>query len=323
MMSSRKAWPGVLSLCLLASAVWAQSSAASGPDAPQEERNSNLSKPVDRPEAISGVWETSDGAEGAVGIHIQLYTSVSGDADPPVWLPQSWQGVNVGIFHRAGAEIQFGEEGYFEPVILEGDHLQLHFASAHADIPSVDLDLLHLSDGCWHGRFHRGDFDSTVSLCRPAPAIGITPDPLAGTWSAESGFSCLHIFQTGASTFTGWTDDLEVPGKIRFCASDSALRNLQQSYGALAKVERTEDGGISVEMHTFAMLCCPHPFTATLSTDGRTLHASYPSAPNQAEQEETWTKAPGETCVDPEAVRKIHPAECPSQCRTQQPGSGR
>jgi hypothetical protein len=41
-------------------------------------------------EALSGVWEASDGRGGAVGILLELTTSLSGDADPPVWTPQGW-----------------------------------------------------------------------------------------------------------------------------------------------------------------------------------------------------------------------------------------
>ena len=42
---------------------------------------------VDDPEALSGVWEASDGQGGAVGIHLNLLTVVSDDADPPAWAP--------------------------------------------------------------------------------------------------------------------------------------------------------------------------------------------------------------------------------------------
>jgi hypothetical protein len=299
-------------VCLSMSTARPQDSITIGFDTPPGDRSSNQGKPVDHPEALSGVWEDGDGRGGAVGIHMELYTSVSVDTVPPLWLPQSWQGLNLGVFHRAGAGMRFGEEGYFEPVILEGDHLQLHFASSRAQIPSVDLDLVRQSDGCWHGRFHRGDFDSMVALCRPAPGSGVTPDPLVGTWLTNL-HGCLHIYQTGPSTFTGWTDALEVPGDTLFSANDRGPHKLPQSYGILAKVEREEGGEISVEMDAFTGFCCPHLFRATLSADGRTLYATYPSGPNHVAEEATWTKVPGESCVDPAAIRKIQRVECPPQ----------
>jgi hypothetical protein len=68
---------------------------------------------VDRPEALSGVWEAPDGQGGVVGIHLNLMTIVSDDVDPPAWTPQSWQNLNFGVFQRRGSENAFGEEGYF------------------------------------------------------------------------------------------------------------------------------------------------------------------------------------------------------------------
>lgn len=121
---------------------------------------------------LSGVWEASDNQGGAVGIHLVLLTTVSGDADPPAWLPQSWQHLELGVFQRRGPELVFGDENYFSDsprggsVTVENDHLQLHFAATVKTDLSFDLDLTRESDGCWHGRFHRGDFDSAVTLCR-------------------------------------------------------------------------------------------------------------------------------------------------------------
>src|SRR5690242_1049389 len=112
---------------------------------PEGDRGFHLNRPVDDPESLSGVWEAPDNNSGAVGIHLRLGTTVSGDADPPVWIPQLWQFLEVGIFQRRGAEFVFGEEDFFSDsprggvVTLENEHLQLHFAAVIKTDLSIDL----------------------------------------------------------------------------------------------------------------------------------------------------------------------------------------
>jgi hypothetical protein len=71
-------------------------------------RSSYFGHLVDRPEALSSVWEAPDGQGGAVGIHLNLMTIVSDDVDPAARTPQSWQNLNFGVFQRRGSEIAFG-----------------------------------------------------------------------------------------------------------------------------------------------------------------------------------------------------------------------
>jgi len=126
------------------------------------------------PESLSGIWETSNGHGGAIGIHLELDTTIPSDGDKQSWAPQSWQDLQVGGFERKGTEIQLGEEGGFSDsrrggnVTFNQGRLQLHFVSPWADTPSVDLDLVQQEGGCWDGRLHRGEFDSHVILCRPS-----------------------------------------------------------------------------------------------------------------------------------------------------------
>jgi hypothetical protein len=150
---------GLLAFAFLVPQVRPQSSITTPPEIPPGDRSFYVNQPVDRPEALSGVWQTPDGHGGAVGIHLELMTTVSGDADPPIRTPQSWQHLNLGIFQRKGSEIAFGDENYFSDsarggsVLLGNSRIQLHFVSTWIDTPSVDLDLLHQPNGCWHGRF--------------------------------------------------------------------------------------------------------------------------------------------------------------------------
>ena len=242
----------LITSCLLAWNAYSQSSVTTPPERPLSDRSFYFDKPVSHPEALSGVWEAPDGKDGAVGIHLQLTTAVSGDADPPVWTPQSWKHLDVGVFQRRGPELEFGEENYFSDdlrggsVKLEDGRLQLHFISSIRDTPSVDLDLVRQPSGCWRGRFHRGAFDSAVTLCRPTPGPDVPPSPLVGTWSQSSslGSACIHIAQTGPATFTGWSDLLDIPGRTVFG------RDLQ-GHGSSSKITAFLRRSISPTMEKF------------------------------------------------------------------------
>jgi hypothetical protein len=92
---------GLLAVAFLAPPVRPQSSVTTRPEIPPGDRSFNLNQPVDDPEAISGAWEATDGHGGAVGIHLHLATTAPSDADPPVWTPQCWQDLELGVFQSA------------------------------------------------------------------------------------------------------------------------------------------------------------------------------------------------------------------------------
>jgi hypothetical protein len=304
----------------LASNADAQSSVTTYGEIPPADRSFYYGQPVVHPETISGAWEASDGNGGAVGIHLQLMTEVSGDADPPVWTPQYWQHLDLGVFQRRGAELVLGEENYFTddprggPVTVENGHIQLHFVSSQPKTPSVDLDLARQPDGCWHGRFHRGSFDSAVSLCRPTPGTGVAPSPLVGTWSSDHGRGgCVHVYETGPNTFTGWSDPLQIPGQIIFSRTAPGPHQLYQNYGNLVKVHLADNGEVSLEFGAFNPVCCPHQFIGKLSADGSTLRGDFPPGLNQSSHPAIWTKMSNDVCVDPSALHQQHSLRPPSK----------
>lgn len=306
---------------LIAPGIHPQDSVTTGYETPPGDRSFYFGHPVDHPEGLSGVWEAPDGNGGAVGIHLLLTTALFADADPPVWTPQTWQHLDFAVFQRKGAEIVFGEdENYFadnargSSVTLEDDRLQLHFVSARDKIPSVDVDLVYQPDACWHGRFHRGSFDSIVSLCRPTPGPQVTQSPLVGTWSVGSipGSACIHIAQTGASTFTGWSDYLQIPGHIIYRPNDPGPHLLYQSYGNLAKVHLTGDGRVSLELGAYNPMCCSRPFTGHLAANGTMIEGDFPPSPNHIPGAGMWIKVHGNACVDPATLPQPLPKPCPS-----------
>jgi len=313
-----------VSLALLLAALvtpgfWPQSSVTTGAEANPGDRSFYLDQPVGHPEALSGIWEASNGQGGAVGIHMVLMTNVSGDADPPAWTPQKWQHLEFGVFQRKGPEMAFGEEGFFadDPrggsVTLQNGRLRLHFISTWKDTPSVDLDLMRQEGDCWHGRFHRGSFDSVVTLCRPTPGSEVRQSPLVGTWAQFTGLGsgCIHIAQIGRDTFAGWSDSLEIPGKVIFGNNIPGPHWLFQEFGTLARVHMNEDGEVSLELGAYNPMCCSRTFKGHLSTDGNMIVGDFPPGTNQSPHAAVWTKMAEDSCVDPATLPKALPKACP------------
>lgn len=323
-MHPRSATLSLLILGCFAIIAHAQSSVGVGRKTFRGDGNLRFGRAVENPEALSGVWETSGGQSGAVGIHLELTTSASARLDPPARTPQTWQHLSLGVFERKGTEIVVGEENFFEdnapvaPVMLENGHLQLHYVMPEADVPGakrlakflgieepsgVDLDLIYGSDDCWRGRFHRGRFDSQVTLCRPAPEPGTAPDSLVGTWSIRwlGGRDCIHIFEISPDAFIAWSDSLQVPGGRMFWPM------LYEKYGVLAKAHRAKDGEVSLELGAYSPLCCSQTFTGRLSTDRSSLSGAFLPSPNHIPHAAQWTRAAGDSCVGPAAARSPDP----------------
>jgi len=232
---------------LLPCAIHAQQDSGSIPVAP-EDRSFYLGQQVTHPESLSGIWETSNGHGGAIGIHLELDTTIPSDGDKQIWAPQSWQDLQVGVFERKGAEIQLGEESGFSDsrsggsVTFDQGRLQLHFVSQWADTPSVDLDLVQQADGCWDGRLHRGDFDSHVTLCRPSTGQSGKASPLVGTWrrtrasvEAVSTLSSRRQANSSDGPTTSNYRTLSAPASITFPGPLPSLSTLANASRPISK----------------------------------------------------------------------------------------
>ena len=290
---------------LLPCAIHAQQDSGSIPVAP-EDRSFYLGQQVTHPESLSGIWETSNGHGGAIGIHLELDTTIPSDGDKQIWAPQSWQDLQVGVFERKGAEIQLGEESGFSDsrsggsVTFDQGRLQLHFVSQWADTPSVDLDLVQQADGCWDGRLHRGDFDSHVTLCRPSTGQAGKASRLVGTWEENSslGQGCVHIVEQASGEFIGWSDDIELPDTVRSCIDNvSRPVTVFEHFGERIKAHLEKDGGISFELYAYTGMCCSHTFVGKLTESGNLIRGTWPPGTNQATHNAKWKKMPGDSCV--------------------------
>lgn len=271
-----------------------------------EDRSFYLGQQVMHPESLSGIWETSNGHGGAIGIHLELDTTIPSDGDKQSWAPQSWQDLQVGVFERKGTEIQLGEEGGFSDsrrggnVTFNQGRLQLHFVSPWTDTPSVDLDLVQQAGDCWDGRLHRGEFDSHVTLCRPSTSQSGKANPLVGTWAENSnlGQGCIHIAEQAPGEFTGWSDAIQLPGTVRSCIDNvSKPVTVSERFGERLKARLEKDGSVSFELYAYTGMCCPHTFVGKLTEGGNLIQGTWPSGANQAAHNATWKKMHGDSCV--------------------------
>lgn len=198
-------------------------------------------------------------------------------------------------------EPDFGEMNGFSDSVhgggvrLDNDRLRLHFVGPTA----VDLDLLYRPDGCWHGRFHRGAYDSLVTLCRPRPGRRVARSGVVGMWLGATGVgsTCVHITQAEPGTLVGWTDSVVLPGDVRFGpnASDHVLN---EHYGILAKVHSEPGGRVGVEFGAYNGMCCSHLFVGELSADGKTLMGEFPAGPAQSRHAAVLTRVRGDNCME-------------------------
>jgi hypothetical protein len=310
--------PGIVAASLvtfLPCALHGQQDSSSIPLA-SEDRSFYLGYQVMHPESLSGIWETTNGHGGAIGIHLELDTTMPSGGDKQSWAPQSWQDLQVGVFERKGAEIQLGEESGFSDSRRGGDvtfdqgRLQLYFVSPWTDTTSVDLDLVQQADGCWDGRLHRGEFDSHVTLCRPSTSQSGKASPLVGTWKENSklGQGCIHIAEQAPGEFIGWSDDIQLPGTVRSCIDNvSKPVAVFQRFGELLKAHLEKDGSVSFELYAYTGMCCPHKFVGKLTEGGSLIRGTWPSGANQAAHSATWKKLPGDSCVasDSEQAAKM------------------
>ena len=282
---------------------------AQGPSAPIH-LSPFLGRPVQNPESLSGRWEAPDGQGGALGLDLQLTTTVPADVRTLSGVTQTWFSLQMGVYQRKGATVQFGEENFFvdsypdRNIQFDQGRLTLHFASPRAGVRAVDLDLIQQPGSSWEGRFHRGEFDSRVKLLRPGAGKRGLVDPLVGTWLENAGnvppaHSCLHVAQQTATEWTGWADSLWVPGNVQYAPQFSRPATAEEHYGVLVKVERKQGHSFSFALGAYEALCCPQMFIGRLNQAGTLLKGGWPAGPNEAPRPGSWKKMRGDSCVDP------------------------
>jgi len=277
-----------------------------------DDQSPYLDQVVSSPELLSGLWEAPDGRGGLIGLHLQLITNVPGTTTSLAGAQQTWEHLEVGVFQTKGPTLQFEDQNYFSDsprgsnVHFENDRLSLHFASAYARTPSVDLDLTSVGD-TWKGRFHRGDFDAEVELRRPGANVD--------TWIANSPMarSCVHVPNSTAPEFNGWSDNVPTLGNVRFANNIPRPSTTPATYGDLVKIRRLDNNQVSIEFNAYSGICCSHIFVGTVTSDGIHLTGTWPAGPNQSPHPGSFTKAPPDSCLSgsPAAITNRNPQTTP------------
>lgn len=236
-------------------------------------------KVVIDPGSLSGLWETSNGHGGFVGIHIMLGTSVAPDAKTDGrtlnGVEQQWEYLNLGMYEQKGAGLSVGEENYFSDsagaaaVMIADGHLVLHLVPPVTGMLAVDLDLRKKKNDCWVGRFHRGNFDEQVTLNRPGGGMK-AHDAIAGVWTSSG--RVVHIREQKPGQFVGWLDVLQIPGTIQFARGIKPGRFFE-TYGDRVRVGRAGERGVLFEFGAYSTICCPRTAAGIISNDGKEIKA--------------------------------------------------
>jgi hypothetical protein len=254
------------------------------------------------PENLAGRWEAPDGNGGEVGMNILLTTTVVGSTTSLTGVPQRLDSFEIGLYQRLGSDVPPFGFNFFTTsanggATWDGRHLRIDLQQ-HADLPKIHVDLAWNDTArVWTGIFERAAFQNrTITLRRPA---GPQNNLFVGTWFESTGVmnNCLHIAQAQDGTFTGWGDDISIPGRMRYANGIQPPERAPEHYGEVAKVKITEPERIEVELRAYTAGCCSHPFTATISRDGNALVGDWPAAPNQAPRPVKWVRAQGDSCI--------------------------
>jgi hypothetical protein len=254
------------------------------------------------PEDLAGRWEAPDGQGGQIGMNILISTTVPSSARDLLGVPQKLEDFEIGLYHRSGSDVIPLGFNFFTTsgnggATWDGRHLWID-VGRKMEFPEVHVDLAwNDAARVWTGTFERAAFrNQAITLKRPT---GPQNNLFVGTWFEPDGLmnNCLHIAQAEDGTFTGWSDDIQVPGRIRYANGLQAPQRAMEHYGEIAKVNVAEPNRIQVELRAYTPICCSHPFTASISRDGNSLVGDWPAAANQAQRSARWVRVHGNSCI--------------------------
>lgn len=251
---------------------------------------------VERPEQISGVWETQNGTS-VIGIDIEVTTAVKGNPTTLRGVEQFFKYAQIAVFERRGAEWAFGDANWFstdaEGTNWSKNHLEMRgMVHPPKGEPEIAVDLqFDPGTESWSGRFHRGKVDRVVTLRRPHARSGKRPSPFVGTWKRNDDMNnCVHIAEELDGRLVAWSDDLIAPGTIRYANGLKTPAETLESYGSIVQINAQEGDSIALELKALNPTCCSIPMGGILSHDQRFIR----SADNRADRE--WRRVAGDSC---------------------------
>jgi hypothetical protein len=264
---------------------------------------------IDHPERMSGSWETSDGGS-VYGLHIQLTSLVVGAPVTLAGARRTWSDAILEVYLRTGSARKLGDGNGFSAdspdVRWDLGHLLVNYAGS-SGTPAVNLNLIFdPSRNIWTGRFHCGTFDREVVLRRPHPSRGIAKSPFVGTWRRDGPMNnCIHIVQNENGSLAGWSDDLSMPGAFRYANGIRPPRETYERYGAIALVEATAAGIVTLELKALTPTCCSITYVGRLASNGKEIRELQRVRTLQS----NWKRMPEDSCIadDPKGLSGASP----------------
>ena len=110
--------------------------------------------------------------------------------------------------------------------------------------------------------------------------------------------NCVHIVQQQDGALAAWSDDIMVPGRIRYAKGIQPPSQTREHYGQIAKAKLDAPDQIRVELRAYTAMCCSHSFTAKIAENGLTLLGAWPSGPNQSPGVVEWEKMQDNSCIE-------------------------
>jgi hypothetical protein len=268
-----------------------------------EDGSSMKGKLVAEPERFSGLWETADGSEGAIGIWLLLRTSVQGDTTTLRNVPQLEESFSVSLFRRTGNHLEFGNGSSFadEPdgqMMWDGKHLRAQRGLRNDDASTIQLDLTYdARREIWSGLYRRGGIARTVKLRRPASALVAATHALVGTWenTDRGSLGCFHIVRAVDGALLGWSDGLRAPGTLRYANGLQPPTSTFEHYGNLLLVSEIAPWTVSIEFGAYSGICCSSTLIAKVGPNA-TLLGDWQPGPNRIAGKSVWKKLNGESC---------------------------
>ena len=253
------------------------------------------------PEELAGQWEAPDGEGGAIGMNIWITTTVTSSATDLLSAPQTMSALTVAVYVRSASEEELHglnsfSTSYHGGASWDGEHLRFHLLQDR-QLPEIHGALTwHPASRTWTGLFERAAYrNQAITLQRPTSS---QQSSFVGTWVEANGAwsSCLHIRQQANERFTAWSDQLQIPGLVRYANGLKAPEQVFERYGEPARVQVIGTDHLWVELGAYSATCCSHPFEAKLSADGQSLVGERPAGPNQAPGAVRWTRVHGGSC---------------------------
>ncbi len=261
----------------------------------------NARQPTE-PEDLAGRWVAPDGLGGEIGMNIMVTTTVPGSASDLVGVPQKLEDLEIGLYRRSGSGRTPTGFNFFTTSAdgganWDGQHLRID-QGRRVNLPAAHIDLAwNPSARVWTGSYEHAEFrNKAITLRRPAASKA---NLFVGTWFDGQGLmnNCLHIAHAQDGTYTGWADDILIPGHLRYANGLRPPERQREHYGQIAKVNLTAPNRVEVELRAYTAICCSHPFTAAISADGNALVGDWPAGPNQSPRPAQWTRMPGGSCI--------------------------